>query len=418
MIGALVAMAAAATGISLACTVEGAGLTPDSVHYIAAARNMLAGEGTVSFTGEPLVLWPPLLPATLAALAATGVEILSAARFLNAACYGSIVLLAGAGLWRVTASVWGALAAAALVALSVPLFSASTMVWSGPMFTALSLAAVLAMGGLGRKPSLRRVAIAAVPAALAAMTRYVGLATVLGGVAIVALSRGPSWRGRLARMGVYLAVGLGPLACWMVRNFLQAGTLAGRRGTPETGVVEALLAIGQQMALWALPWRVATWPAGWVWLALAAAALAIAAAWLLVRRGEGRVGRLALAAVAVVLAYVGLMALSAGCTVVDIDSRMLAPVYPLAVLLVVIGAVAGWRRAGSRFGPVGRRRLVRLGVVIIVGAWVASAAYTWADMAVGLRRRGPRGFAKQSWRQSPTLEYVRRQRPGGTVLSN
>ncbi|MFA6234263.1 MAG: hypothetical protein WC824_08770, partial [Bacteroidota bacterium] len=44
----------------------GAGLTPDSVGYIGAARHIIAGDGVLSFDGHHLVVQPPLYPALLA----------------------------------------------------------------------------------------------------------------------------------------------------------------------------------------------------------------------------------------------------------------------------------------------------------------------------------------------------------------
>ena len=45
----------------------GAGLSQDSVDYVAAARNLLAGNGYLTHEGRPFVLWGPLLPTLLAA---------------------------------------------------------------------------------------------------------------------------------------------------------------------------------------------------------------------------------------------------------------------------------------------------------------------------------------------------------------
>jgi hypothetical protein len=58
-----------AAGISLLATYRyGAGLSHDSVEYVAAARHIAHGAGAVTFDGSPLVAWPRLYPALLATI--------------------------------------------------------------------------------------------------------------------------------------------------------------------------------------------------------------------------------------------------------------------------------------------------------------------------------------------------------------
>jgi hypothetical protein len=77
----------------------GIGLSPDSVVYIASARNLLSGFGlSVSFTtGEflPLTHYPSLFSAGLAGLGFVGIDPLDRARWLNALIFGANITLLG-----------------------------------------------------------------------------------------------------------------------------------------------------------------------------------------------------------------------------------------------------------------------------------------------------------------------------------
>jgi len=42
-----------------------AGLSPDSVEYLAAANNLLLGKGLLTYNGLPFTEWPPLYPILL-----------------------------------------------------------------------------------------------------------------------------------------------------------------------------------------------------------------------------------------------------------------------------------------------------------------------------------------------------------------
>src|SRR2546422_11494513 len=46
----------------------GAGLSPDAVNYVVTAKNMVTGHGIRALDDEPMVVQPPLYPATLAVL--------------------------------------------------------------------------------------------------------------------------------------------------------------------------------------------------------------------------------------------------------------------------------------------------------------------------------------------------------------
>jgi RNA 3'-terminal phosphate cyclase len=54
-------------GALLLATRAGPGLSPDSVTYVSAARNLTDGHGYSGFTGSALTVFPPAYPALLAA---------------------------------------------------------------------------------------------------------------------------------------------------------------------------------------------------------------------------------------------------------------------------------------------------------------------------------------------------------------
>ena len=87
------AAAVLAVGLTLRITARyGVGAEPDTVTYLAAARHLRAGHGFSDIGGEPLTLFPPLFPVAVLALESLGLAPLSAARFLNAALFGFLVM--------------------------------------------------------------------------------------------------------------------------------------------------------------------------------------------------------------------------------------------------------------------------------------------------------------------------------------
>ncbi|MFA5810669.1 MAG: hypothetical protein WC935_10125, partial [Thermoleophilia bacterium] len=76
---------------------NGIGLRSDSAVYVAAARNLLAGNGLSWLSGggevRPMTLHAPLLSIILAGAEAIGLDAIAFARALNAACLGLEVVL-------------------------------------------------------------------------------------------------------------------------------------------------------------------------------------------------------------------------------------------------------------------------------------------------------------------------------------
>ena len=180
-------------GLVLAATSGGIGANGDSAAYLLAARNVLAGQGLVSFTTSgpsdmltaPLSHWPPLFPLLLAALGLTGLDPAIGARLLNAALFAVNVGLVGWLVWRL-AGTGLAVGVAVLLMLGAPhILVLHSMAWTEPLFLTLTLATLIllahALTGGGR----RTLFAAALAAAAACQTRYVGLALLgLGGLAL------------------------------------------------------------------------------------------------------------------------------------------------------------------------------------------------------------------------------------------
>jgi len=89
-VAGLAMLAAAGT---LLATRNGPALSPDSVTYLSAARNILSGHGYTDFTGQAVTTFGPGFPALLAAGHWTGLSLFTTARLLNSASFLCIVVL-------------------------------------------------------------------------------------------------------------------------------------------------------------------------------------------------------------------------------------------------------------------------------------------------------------------------------------
>lgn len=273
---------------TLYATSLGVGLSPDSVTYIAVARNLLHGRGLVESLGTPdgvlLTHFPPLFPALLAGLGfAWQADPIEIARYLNALLFGATVGIVVLALgWPTGSRVTGAgVLAGLLIALQQHIITLHAMAWSEPLFLLLALLSVflLVLHVSSGQPAY--LVASSVLAAASCLTRYVGLAVLLTGLVMLGASPGVSWTIRVRRVLFFLAVAALPLATWLAITVDRAGHVANR--TPGLyalgpGDLSSVLAA---VAGWLLPDRLARTlgrvGAGW---ALVIVALALTAYYL------------------------------------------------------------------------------------------------------------------------------------------
>lgn len=219
-------------------------INPDTAQHVSVARNLLDGAGfstSILYYEEqyalaqlpaPQTLWPPGYPVLIAALTMLGMPAVLAAFALAIAGHLAVSVLifcigAQIGLTRraclLISLAWLALLAPATLPLTA---------FTEPVFTAFTLAALLALGRAWQDTreaaSLTWFWLAGLAAAAAFAIRYTGV-TFIGAVGIVLLARwlaSPSWR----RLQEGLAFSLIPVllcAAILLRNTLLTGEVTG-----------------------------------------------------------------------------------------------------------------------------------------------------------------------------------------------
>ncbi|SHI95389.1 4-amino-4-deoxy-L-arabinose transferase [Desulfatibacillum alkenivorans DSM 16219] len=218
----------------------GPGMSPDSTSYVECARHLLDGEGFQTGWGL-YVRWPPLFPIFLAGLGLLGLDVMDVSRFFNAACFGLIVFFAHRLLARELKFPYLVFTGAVTVLLFEPLLKSSMMVLSEPLYTLLTVFFVMSIHAYTKTQTYNRAAWAGFVTGMAALTRYYGVSLILcGGLIIFLRSHELRWKSVMGRGGAFGLIASLPLGAWLLRNFLQTGSLAGPRGTNPYGFVEII----------------------------------------------------------------------------------------------------------------------------------------------------------------------------------
>jgi 4-amino-4-deoxy-L-arabinose transferase-like glycosyltransferase len=389
--------ACGAAGVLALTWKYGPGIGPDSIHYLAAAESLLAGDGYRGWDGSPYLLWPPLFPTLLALGSLSGLPLPEAARLLNALAFGLTVALTGVWLREWVRRPRLVLPGTGLVLLSPVLVRVSTMAWTEATFTLFTLAALWGLHrGVrhgDRRGTWLAVGCAAGCAAAAALTRYVGVTVIGTGAAVLfLLGRGSPARRAGSALG-FAALSAAPLALWLARNHRVSATLTGGRTWAAVTGVRPPLFISPAVA--ALSLCVA------LFLALAAAACIAR------RRAGGETDALAVLTLFCVAYFGGILALARQGASNPVDYRLLTPLYVPLVLLAV-GLAAHVLERGADARP------VWLGF----GLFALAAVGVLVRESAAMPREGAGGYATDRWVRSDLLRWLRENPLPGRVYSN
>jgi hypothetical protein len=407
----LAALGVVGMALVLQVTRDGVDLTSDSIVYINAARNLLAGRGLSRLSGiggaVPMTHFPPLYSLVLAGLQILGMEAPAAARLVNSLAFGATVALAGGIVASKTASTVYPLVASALVLTSPVLLDINAWAMTEPLFLVLGLAALLSLAKYARERKAPWLWAAAGAAGLAAVTRYAGVALLATGCSTILLLRGRSLRRNARDVSIFLAAAIAPFVAWGLRSVLLTGSATNRALSwhpPDWLQLKRVFGVVWE---WMFPGQF-TYPALY---AMAGVALVAVIAAILACRRKGTRSALRRFAAAPwespqrivtqhVVWYSGMLVLTlfAVDATTPIDQRILSPVYVSIIILAVLSLASwdGWARVGW----------ARLAVPALVGAIIISYGARSAFVLRALQA-GQRGFTNPGWVSMGTLDAIR-----------
>ncbi len=217
--------------------------SPDSMNYVAVARNVSRGLGltqpALGFNQSrwpvnaalpvPLTAQPPLYPLAVAALGGVLPSHADAALLVAALCYGGILFVG----YRLATALYGQAAgrlSLPLLLLHQPLYYVAGFAWSEPLgilLVLLSLLMVVRAQRRGRHSTWMWLG-AGLCAGLAFATRYLLLAAVVGAAPLL-----PGVRRRPASLLAYGAGLAPPVAAVVGRNLILSGSLMGNAANPS-----------------------------------------------------------------------------------------------------------------------------------------------------------------------------------------
>ena len=410
----------------------GPGLTADSAWYVSAARNLLDGNGLVTFLGAPYRS-APLFPLTLAGAGLFGVDAVTASGYVNAAAFGLTVYAVTAWVRSRIRSRLLVIWAGCACVLSTSLAEVAVYAWPEIPFILFAVASLSTLDRFLRTGRRASLLLAAAAAAAACLTHYGGVALIGSGALLLLLPRIAAVRNRLADAAIWSGAAAAPVGAWLVSNLVVSGSslaVAGPGGflplpslhTATSEVVRWLiggagLGLLDRLALGIAGPGAAEYPHAAV-LGLRMAVLLVPAAgagYLLARARPGLLpARHAAAAVPPVFAatYALYLLIALPAAGVELQLRHLAPMFPplLVTATVVLDRMLPRVRSAGR-GLAWRR----LAAVLLFSLWLVPQAGANADHVEQWLANGG-GYASRRWSESAVVRYLNAGGPPAAAL--
>ncbi len=420
----------------------GVGFHVDTPLYISVARHLLEGEGFVKLTNKELyVKFPPLYPMLLATASLFVFDPYAVAGPLNAAIFGLTIFVAGHYLRQRIHSRFLILWACLAILLSSPLTSIAYTAMSEPLFILLVILSLLHTDSFLRQDKRTSLLWAAMLAALACLTRYIGLTLPMTIVPLILLQRNTVLVAKMKHIIAYTLISVSPVALWLLRNSLLSGRPTGSR-PPSDNTLPYLLDI---MLNTLSRWVFLDLPLGEfhrfavVLTGIALLALAIALG-LSIIRAQQKVGTwtdwrtfslFAIFALVYLIALIGTLATTA---LDSPEDRYLSPVY-IPLLFTAVWVMDRFLRAERQrklLGTLGHLPFIRTIIqgrvkqVSLLTVLLSASLSLWLGWSVPIHARAIRQANEQlgpvpfiaKYAASELLQYMREHSIDDAIVSN
>lgn len=407
---------AAALGAALIILVisskYGIGISPDSACYISIAENVNDCNGYAIYDLEPAVAWPPLYPTLLAIGKYLNLDYKVWARVLGVFLFGLLVYMVSIQIFVRLRN--PALQAAAILAvvLSTPLIHVSQFAWSESLFILLTTLFLFRIEKSYESHSWKDVFSLSLLAALACLTRYVGVTLVIFYLSWLLFLK-VEFRKKLAYGSAFLVTSLAPLLVWLYRNYILTGTLTGERGDSATPFFKNVGHTADTLSTWFLPASIS-----FDTRIVLTGVIVILAVALYVRKNLQQISKSGIPQGILLnggftLTYVFyLLTVSSLVAFDQINHRLLAPVY-IPLLIMTVSAID----QTSNLSTTKKSSATKVSYVLAL-LWICNLAYNaYGKIKLGLSD-GAGGYSTTYWQESKLARYLSDNPPSGKVYSN
>jgi 4-amino-4-deoxy-L-arabinose transferase-like glycosyltransferase len=410
----------------------------DAVGYMVNARNLATGRGFGLYrpSGQfiPFVSHPPLYSLLLIAVAGPGLDLVTAARWIDIFSFGILIFSAGFLLFRLTRSTWASLSLAAILLVHPALINAYTSAMAEPLSVLAETAGCLLLLFYLENPRPSLLVLSAVVCGMGFLTRYPGIVFVATGALCLVIFGSGTIKRRLKQSGIYTAIAVAPVAAFVTWSNIRYGGATPRGIKATFDLLPQFVDFLRKIPLIVYSWKPLTAEMVRIpgvdpdllrglakQVSVGAVVALVVFVIISVRRIRAaieagdlesstlRIPALFLILQAGYLAFFGVAYVVTSPTP-DVDGRTILPILP-ALLVTLVSAgyilIRAWPKA----------LWIRAFAAMCVAGSVAGFAHIAADPLEQLHQNGS-GYTSPMWRKSPTIQAAMHLPPGIPLISN
>lgn len=192
----------------------------DSVGYIEVAHNIQVGRGPVQIKGSGnislITLHPPFYSYLLSGIALSGMDLVSAARWLDVALFAAFLLFLGLSFYALTSQPLLALAVCLYFVTSPVIILDFSSLLSEPLFFTLAIPGIILSVFYLQKKNRWFLIPSALLLGLALTTRFTGITFIATVVLVLLLYQKNDLKRWIVDAALFSALSAGPFLIWMV----------------------------------------------------------------------------------------------------------------------------------------------------------------------------------------------------------
>ena len=218
----------------------GIGLEPDSIVYLSTARSVAHGGGFFEFAGNPMTDFPVGYPLFLSIIIfISRIDIVQSGHIVNMFLYFSLIYLCGGIINHIsTRTKWVKIPFLILIVFSPALLSLYTYLLSETLFLVMTLLFFVALHQYGQKKTIITLVVVALIAGLSCIVRYAGVTLVGAAGLMILLDKKLILKKKIGHLLLFGVIGISFLVANLVRNSLITGMLTGDREKSLTSFFE------------------------------------------------------------------------------------------------------------------------------------------------------------------------------------
>jgi len=391
----------------------GIGISPDSVNYISCARELIRGNGFLSYDGTPFTLWPPLYPALLGTLGLTGIDPVTGARILNILVFGLIIFCTGQLFRSCLRSSFLIISGTIFASFSAQVISLSFMAWSELIFSLFCILFIKYLINFSIENRRKDFYLLSVIVSLSCLQRYIGVAMIPTALAAILLLVKIPVSGRIKYSVKLLIISLTPLFLWLFRNYMLTSTISGPRITSSYSFQHNIAKTFDVITSWFIPSFISL-NIRLIFVGILSVILISIAINKYYKKASSNKNMILIQAGYILIYATYVVILSSVSSLDPIPYRYLAPVYIIFIcfVFILLEIASEWLNEKGTIKNFGTYVVILLCLTWYLYFINYNHKYIMYTVANGA------GYSMDKWQLSPILKYIKNDPLNGKIYSN